>query len=100
MNNFIVMQGRTYNEEKEACIIWSCQIDQAKTPSPLPFKTYFGTTDGSPFFQRINNSFWEGTVIFSNCKITNIFSYFIYLKDNPFSFKEDFSLGKEAGPIP
>ena len=29
MSNFIVMQGRTYNEEKEAGMIWSYQIDQA-----------------------------------------------------------------------
>ena len=29
MSNFIVMQGRTYNEEKEAGMIWTCQIDQA-----------------------------------------------------------------------
>lgn len=29
MSNFIVMQGRTYNEEKEAGIIWSNQNDQA-----------------------------------------------------------------------
>ena len=29
MSHFIVMQGRTYNEEKEAGIIWTTQIDQA-----------------------------------------------------------------------
>ncbi len=29
MSNFIVMQGRTYNEEKEAGIIWTIKIDQA-----------------------------------------------------------------------
>lgn len=29
MGNFIVMQGRTYNEEKEAGIIWTYQRDQA-----------------------------------------------------------------------
>ena len=29
MSHFIVMQGRTYNEENEAGIIWTTQIDQA-----------------------------------------------------------------------
>lgn len=66
LNNFIVMQGRTYKEEKEAGIIWSPQFDKGGN-TPHSWERMKDVKKGDMIFHYVNGSIVAISIATANC---------------------------------
>ncbi len=67
MNSFVVMQGHTYQEEKEQGIIWSPQKDKGGN-TPHSWLRMTNVKEGDRFFHYVKGNISAISVAVSNCQ--------------------------------